>query len=119
MVHLFINQSNGDPEERAIGAERGSDQRYQKRMRTPGEPYDGKLSRTDRRGAWLPEGQHWPTLQLLIGFINYFGCGRYKARTNSDLGDYKVSKFKDIAEKIIPFFKKYQIIGVKALDFED
>ena len=63
--------------------------------------------------------QHVRNKELLIGFINYFGCGRYKVRTNSDVGDYKVSKLKDIVEKIIPFFKKYQIIGVKYEDFAD
>ena len=32
---------------------------------------------------------------------------------------FTVSKFSDITEKIIPFFKKYPILGVKALDFAD
>ena len=30
-----------------------------------------------------------------------------------------VYKFKDIEGKIIPFFKKYPLQGVKALDFDD
>ena len=33
--------------------------------------------------------------------------------------NFRVSKFQDIYEKIIPFFKKYPILGVKALDFAD
>ena len=32
---------------------------------------------------------------------------------------YRVTKFDDIVNKIIPFFKKYLILGVKALDFAD
>ena len=49
--------------------------------------------------------------------IIYLECG-YVIK---DRDNYKfcVTKFKDIAEKIIPFFKKHRIIGVKALDFED
>ena len=32
---------------------------------------------------------------------------------------YRVSKFSDLSEKIIPFFKKYPIVGIKSKDFED
>ena len=32
---------------------------------------------------------------------------------------FRVTKFHDITDKIIPFFKKYRIHGVKALDFYD
>jgi len=32
---------------------------------------------------------------------------------------FHVTKFSDITEKIIPFFHKYSIVGVKALDFAD
>lgn len=40
-------------------------------------------------------------------------------KTRPNIVDYKVTKLKDITEKIIPFFKKYEIVGVKALDFAD
>jgi len=33
--------------------------------------------------------------------------------------DFKVTKFDDIVDKIIPFFKKHPIRGIKALDFAD
>lgn len=33
--------------------------------------------------------------------------------------DFKVTKFYDITNKIIPFFQKYPILGVKSKDFED
>ena len=31
----------------------------------------------------------------------------------------KIENFTDISEKIIPFFDKYPIVGIKSLDFED
>lgn len=33
--------------------------------------------------------------------------------------NFKVTKFSDLTEKIIPFFNKHSILGVKALDFAD
>ena len=51
--------------------------------------------------------------------IKYFDAGYYSARTNKLVGDLVVTKLSDIFEKIIPFFNKYPIIGVKAKDFED
>ena len=54
---------------------------------------------------------------LLRSLIAYFGCGssvRYK-----NLVEYVCVNTKDINNIIIPFFKKYPILGVKALDFND
>lgn len=56
---------------------------------------------------------------LLKSFVTYFGCGHYYADKNQEIGNYKCSKFSDIYEKIIPFFVKHQIEGVKFLDFTD
>lgn len=43
-------------------------------------------------------------------------CGNlYKDRESIN---FRVEKFGDIIEKVIPFFKKYPIQGVKAIDFE-
>ena len=50
-------------------------------------------------------------------FVNFFKCGR--VYPNRDAFYYRVSKFDDIMEKIIPFFKNYPIKGMKALDFSD
>ena len=61
--------------------------------------------------------QHSPDEKLLRRIISYLICGNvYKKR---DTFNFEVSKFCDITDKIIPFFKKYPIRGVKALDFED
>jgi hypothetical protein len=51
--------------------------------------------------------------------VEYLGCGIHYPRSNQDLRDLIVSKISDINEKIIPFFNKYQIAGVKALDYAD
>lgn len=49
--------------------------------------------------------------------IEYFDCSVvYK---NKGVYRYEISKFSDIYEKIIPFFNKYNIKGVKGLDYLD
>lgn len=63
--------------------------------------------------------QHIRDKQLMESLVSYLKCGRYVARNNKYLGEYICTKFSDIDEKIIPFFKKYPIVGVKGLDFSD
>lgn len=65
--------------------------------------------------------QHIRDEELMSSLIHYFDCGyisKYK-----DACDYKVIKFSDVQEKIIPFFNNYSILalglGVKSKDFED
>jgi len=61
--------------------------------------------------------QHTRDEELMRSFIDFFGCGNYRTRSsNKDGGDFYCTKFSDIQEKIIPFFKKYEIKGVKAMD---
>lgn len=55
--------------------------------------------------------------KLMKSFIKYLNCG-YVIKNITCLG-LIVIKFADITEKIIPFFKKYPIHGVKAKDFAD
>jgi NADH:ubiquinone oxidoreductase subunit K len=62
--------------------------------------------------------QHSRDEKLMESLIEYFGCGRL-AKTGKDVVRFKVVKFSDITEKIIPFFCQHQIIGVKSLDFSD
>jgi len=61
--------------------------------------------------------QHARDEQLIKSFIEYFGCGKFYL--NKEAVYIRVTKFSDIYDKIIPFFKKYPIMGVKALDFQD
>ena len=58
-------------------------------------------------------------MTLLLAIIEILKCGNIYRKTGRDVYDLRVSKFGDITSKIIPFFKKHQIIGVKARDFED
>lgn len=53
----------------------------------------------------------------MISLIKYFNCG--KVYQNRNAVDYRVEKFDDIVNKIIPFLKKHWIEGVKAQDFKD
>ena len=62
--------------------------------------------------------QHSRDEALLILIIKYLGCGSlYKHSENAVI--IMVIKFDDLTQKIIPFFQKYRIHGVKALDFDD
>lgn len=63
--------------------------------------------------------QHLREEQLMRSLEQFLNCGRYYTRSNQDAGDFIVSKFSDITDKIIPFFKKYPIVGIKANDFDD
>ena len=47
------------------------------------------------------------------------GCGQVKQRQEESCVDFIVTKLSDINEKIIPFFKKYPLIGSKNRDFID
>lgn len=62
--------------------------------------------------------QNLRDIKLLEGFVDYLGCGKYVSYQGQNWGNYLVAKFPDIYEKIIPFFIKYPLQGVKKLDFE-
>ena len=61
--------------------------------------------------------QHIRDEQLMRSLVEYFDCGIITKRL--EVFDYRVTKFNDIINKIIPFFKKYPIKGVKYKDFND
>lgn len=63
--------------------------------------------------------QHSRDQELLKSLIKYLECGHYNPRSGRDSGDFEVTRFSDIESKILPFFGKYPIEGVKALDFSD
>ena len=61
--------------------------------------------------------QHKRDEQLMINMIEYFQCGSvYKCR---DTFEYRVTKFSEINEIIIPYFKKNPVLGIKSKDFSD
>ena len=49
--------------------------------------------------------------------IEFFNSGN--VFKNGDSYVFKVTKFSELDEKIIPFFKDYLILGAKSLDFND
>jgi hypothetical protein len=63
--------------------------------------------------------QHSRDRELMRYFIDYFGCGRFIEPADYNHGDYVVTKFSDITDKIVPFFGKCPLEGAKVLDFLD
>ena len=61
--------------------------------------------------------QHIRDEQLMRSLIEWFGCGNISKYEEASY--YRVAKFSDICDKIIPFFNKYQIQGVKLQDYLD
>ena len=49
--------------------------------------------------------------------IEFFGCG--KIYNDRNMVEFLISKNKDFTEKLIPFFDKYKIVGVKFADYQD
>ena len=57
---------------------------------------------------------------LIRSFVDFFGCGAYfPPSSDRTTVNFQCRTFTDNYEKIIPFFRKYSIIGVKKKDFED
>ena len=59
--------------------------------------------------------QHSRDEILMRSLIKYFECGGVYKDSNSYA--FRVTRFADIESKIIPYFKKYPILGLKAKDF--
>ncbi len=61
--------------------------------------------------------QHVRDDLLLKSLVDFFGCGQaYPYKNHSE---FVCQSFKHNYEKILPFFRKYLILGVKSQDFED
>lgn len=59
--------------------------------------------------------QHSKNELLMNNLVNSFKCGKiYKYRKTVN---FVITKYNDLNEKIIPFFDKYKIVGVKFEDF--
>ena len=61
--------------------------------------------------------QHSRDENLMRSLIEEFNCGNVVQ--NRETFDFNVTKFPDLENKIIPFYKNNSILGVKALDFND
>ena len=61
--------------------------------------------------------QHSRDIALMKSLVKYLGCGNIYV---GDLAvEFRVTKFSDLTDKIIPLFQKYTIQGVKHLDYTD
>jgi len=79
---------------------------------------ESKLHKTGSRVVLLfVVTQHIRDELLLKSLVDFFGCGQ--TYSYKDYTEFRCQSFKDNYEKILPFFKKYSIIGVKSKDFED
>jgi hypothetical protein len=54
---------------------------------------------------------------LIRSLVNYLGCGTI-SQFDSAI-EYRVTRFSDLTDKILPLFQKYPIQGVKFLDYKD
>ena len=67
--------------------------------------------------------QHSRDLLLLKSLVKFFGGGyvmSYKTRpAPKGECEYIITKIDLVMEKVIPFFDKYSIVGVKSQDYED
>lgn len=61
--------------------------------------------------------QHIRDELLLKSLVDFLGCGQ--TYSYKDYTEFRCQSFKDNYEKILPFFKKYDILGVKSEDFKD
>jgi hypothetical protein len=61
--------------------------------------------------------QHSRDYHLMNSLIKYLNCGILYVGAKGSIVQFKVTKFADITEKIIPFFDKYPLVGAKRKDF--
>ena len=79
---------------------------------------ESKLHKTGSRVTLLfVVTQHIRDELLLKSLVDFFGCGQ--TYSYKDYTEFRCQSFKDNYERILPFFNKYPIIGVKSQDFED
>ena len=68
---------------------------------------------------WLILTQHIRYTFLFEVIKEYLGCGNLIVETKNSAVRYRVSKFTDNLNIIIPFFEKYPLQGIKVKDFID
>ena len=63
--------------------------------------------------------QHIKDKELLKGIVTYLKYGRYYQSSTRNEGQYLVTVFSDINNKLIPFLNEYPLLGVKKYDYLD
>lgn len=61
--------------------------------------------------------QHIKDEGLLKDIVTYLNYGRYYKSPTRDEGQYLVTVFSDISDKLIPFLNEYPLLGVKKEDY--
>lgn len=61
--------------------------------------------------------QHTRDEGFIRSLVMYLNCGRISKHSN--VVDFEVTKFSDLRDKIVPFFKDYPVLGFKSLDFSN
>jgi hypothetical protein len=56
---------------------------------------------------------------LLKNIMGYLGCGNLHQSKTRDVASLTIGRLSDILEKVIPLFDRYQIEGIKKLDYKD
>jgi len=56
---------------------------------------------------------------LLKDIVTYLNCGRYYRSPARNEGQYLITVFSDINDKLIPFLNEYPILGAKQYDYLD
>ena len=78
---------------------------------------------SNQSGYWVQLSfqlsQHTRDIELIDSIKEYLDCGQTTVYDNHNYIRYTVSNIPDIMEKVIPFFDKYLIVGVKSQDYED
>jgi LAGLIDADG DNA endonuclease family protein len=64
-------------------------------------------------------GQHSRDISLLEGIVVFFGCGYVVNYTQRSVCEFIVTRTEHLANKIIPFFDKYPIVGSKYFNYLD
>ena len=63
--------------------------------------------------------QHSRDAVLMQSLIELLDCGNYSQLSNYNRVDFNIRKFSDLTDKVLPFFKKYPLQGVKLLGYLD
>ena len=64
--------------------------------------------------------QHNRDSSLMSSLVDFFGCGAYRLTSaNRTTVYFECTSFAANYEKIIPFFREFNIRGVKSKDFND
>ena len=62
--------------------------------------------------------QNKKNLELIKRIHQNFGCGSIRFSKNDQNYKFEVRSITDLVKKIIPFFRKYPLVGTKKSDFE-